>query len=1033
MNQINYQLVNQGYVPSTEGLVEDDVTSPCMETQLDDVPLICEPETILQAIILGDLLAVRKLMSECKLETLNVPGAQGLTPIHAAVQSGNVHLAKELLQLGASESVNVPNLENMTPLASAVNGRNDEMVLLLLEHGASPSIVIADNKGLTPFQRAIIAGSEIQVKAMLEMRPGEAANLNRPDSFGVTNLQRAARSGNVDLMSYLVALSIDQEILTNQEAYFSPLELEACTTTSEMEILKAVPIEAFAFPLTIAQSSCNVMVRLEDGRVLHLRNVNAVEVRDHLMTAKYGSEWVSDQGANVLVAYLSPGHGFLRLECRNCDEGQPFNNNRGFYPRGMKLTGAIQNTAKRIQEPDTQAVVDDDSKTTTSDFANLAIGDALNLISTSDSVEQMIGPLSLLTLFVANLSDQKTGSEILISKQEIGKLRDYVNSRNTVLSDAGGLLATPFSIVLEHMKSLANEDGHIDFEDYPSNLHIERAFFDAMVQTGIHCGNATQKALQLLSNMSPDPHKIIEVINFILDYSDEFEPLLLDDEISITEVIDALADGVETTTALATYVGTLAKRFVPLGKGAISVTGKVSRLTANGVIYTAPSVASLGVGAVFTAGRVARYAAEGVISNAPAPISIFDGIPSPGVIKKTVGSFAREARYAYQDYIVNNFMMTQEQVGNIGNENWYENDSDTRNSLKIMFYVTDDQAKKALDTIHTVETSCVDNPEQACSYFLTSENCIDFVSKVFKNAGGAGEVMDYVTDQQVGYGHLHSPTRIFEFKAVEYAYIKARGFSHYLKAGTYVTLNSLVNLLPFVHQDLALNSYSLPHHFVNAKALLPPTTSVTTGIPQLVGSINPKSTSPSNWEGSSQARELETFSVNPALTSGFADNLALTLVLSHTATNCFKGIKNWWAWHKGEKASSRVVKDFCTNSKTTVKKQIKILEAIDQDLSDQRTEIYQGIEESDGVEELQYFYALKKQLNRLQGQQLDLVYEGMELSQSYKKMTRSRTPPSQKFLAQCEQDLARFVRNCRSFQMSVKREFCPHQIVKIVA
>jgi hypothetical protein len=150
------------------------------------------------------------------------------------------------------------------------------------------------------------------------------------------------------------------------------------------------------------------------------------------------------------------------------------------------------------------------------------------------------------------------------------------------------------------------------------------------------------------------------------------------------------------------------------------------------------------------------------------------------IVKKTLGHYKRKLESLYRE-VYANYLMTGDQIGDIGNDDWYENDSDSRNSLKMMLHVGDEEAKAVMNLLKQVKLSCQENPEQSCIYHLLRHNCVDVMQEVFKQAGGSGYFVDYFTDEQLNYGHLNTPSKLFEFKAAEYGLIKSRGLQRYLK------------------------------------------------------------------------------------------------------------------------------------------------------------------------------------------------------------------------------------------------------------
>lgn len=491
-----------------------------MGDQILDVPGISGDAPIHQAVEAKDPLLVEDLLQRNLIGSINFANNKGMTPLMLAVETEMESIVELLLKHGAASAINQKNPFNLkTALHMAATLKSSAITRLLLKYGAEDSITMKDRKHYTPIERAIITKRVDTVKAMLEIRPEIAKRFNRPDFFNVTDIHRAGRSGSIDMMSLLLAHVVEEEIKVGTEASFTAGDLEACR--AKAPTLYFIPIEQVAFPLTIAQNYCQVMVALENGKILRIPNADAQQVRNYILQQKYGNEAVGLTESNVITFYLSPGHGFLRLECQKCDDEKPHNMNHGFYPTGN--------------------------------------------------------------------------------------------------------------------------------------------FF------------ATRKYA---------PKKDANIVYNVM-----------------------------------------------------------------------------------------------------------------GMLEEAMG----------------------DQKGTVNNENWYEDDSDSRNSLKIMFYVDDNQAKAALDRIKEVAASCKSkNPEIACLYNFIQRNCVDFIQEIFVSAGGKGNFAGYFTDEQLNYGYLESPTRLYEFKAMNYAYLNTRGFPHYLRSGLQHNINNLYNTMGYgsiIGKDAFMQTFPLPHKF----------------------------------------------------------------------------------------------------------------------------------------------------------------------------------------------------------------------------
>jgi Ankyrin repeats (3 copies) len=296
-----------------------------------DAPNLFGNTLLHQALRAKDYELVKDLLeNKIVIDSVNF-AYQGMTPLMIAIEMEEEAMIELLLNHGAGSSINKEHPVTLkTSLHMAATLRNSHIARLLLKHGAANSILLKDKKEYTPLQRAIIVGNVDSVKAMLEYCPEIGKNLNKPDFYGVTDIQRAARSGNIEMVDLLLAHTIEEEIEVNILASFTAGDLEACQM--ETMSLDDIPVDQVEFPLVIAQNFCSVMLRLNTGEIWKIPHADAQEVRNHIMEKKFGDQAIDHLGTNVLTLFLNRGHGFLRLECRNCDEGKSHNQNHGFYP-----------------------------------------------------------------------------------------------------------------------------------------------------------------------------------------------------------------------------------------------------------------------------------------------------------------------------------------------------------------------------------------------------------------------------------------------------------------------------------------------------------------------------------------------------------------------------------------------------------------------------------------------------------------------------------------------------------------------------
>jgi ankyrin repeat protein len=130
---------------------------------------------------------------------LDVRGQWGINPLHAAAYSGNIEVARKLIEYDPAY-INAKDGDGWTPLYWASEGHNfkDGSVLrLLLEHGAD--INVRTKAGRTPLHRASYNGALEVVRLLLEHGSGVKVK----DKFGETALQNAAEEGHDKVVELL--------------------------------------------------------------------------------------------------------------------------------------------------------------------------------------------------------------------------------------------------------------------------------------------------------------------------------------------------------------------------------------------------------------------------------------------------------------------------------------------------------------------------------------------------------------------------------------------------------------------------------------------------------------------------------------------------------------------------------------------------------------------------------------------------------------------------------------------------------------
>jgi len=132
----------------------------------------------------------------------------GNSPLHVAVEYGNVEIAQFLLSSGAK--INSKNSEKQTPLMMLDDDATPELVNLLISHGAKINFV--DKQGNT----ALMLAAEYAAPEVLQALISAGANVNAVNKKGRTALMAAADGGELENVKLLLgaganAQAVDKE------------------------------------------------------------------------------------------------------------------------------------------------------------------------------------------------------------------------------------------------------------------------------------------------------------------------------------------------------------------------------------------------------------------------------------------------------------------------------------------------------------------------------------------------------------------------------------------------------------------------------------------------------------------------------------------------------------------------------------------------------------------------------------------------------------------------------------------------------
>jgi ankyrin repeat protein len=135
--------------------------------------------------------------------SVNITNAVGCTPLLNIARSGNLMMAKVLLEKGADVNVKVTGEDSRTCLHAACLCGNVEMVRLLLENEADPDASTSTNMR-TPLHWAAQKGHLEIMKILVKF----GANISARDKFGLTPRYLAAQKCHDKVVEFLTVVSV---------------------------------------------------------------------------------------------------------------------------------------------------------------------------------------------------------------------------------------------------------------------------------------------------------------------------------------------------------------------------------------------------------------------------------------------------------------------------------------------------------------------------------------------------------------------------------------------------------------------------------------------------------------------------------------------------------------------------------------------------------------------------------------------------------------------------------------------------------
>lgn len=140
--------------------------------------------------------------------SLNSKLIRGVTPLHLAVQAGNLDIIQYLVSNGAD--VNAFNFEGDTPLHNAASNSSSKTVEYLISQGADVTRI--NKMGDTPLHMAAYTLSLKTIQLLIE----HGADVNATNKQIETPFSIAVHKGNEDIITYLIKHGADVTIQDNR-------------------------------------------------------------------------------------------------------------------------------------------------------------------------------------------------------------------------------------------------------------------------------------------------------------------------------------------------------------------------------------------------------------------------------------------------------------------------------------------------------------------------------------------------------------------------------------------------------------------------------------------------------------------------------------------------------------------------------------------------------------------------------------------------------------------------------------------------
>ena len=165
--------------------------------------VMVEPSSpLVQAVYSDDLEEVKaRVIMRAKVNVRD-KAYNGITPLHAAVENGNIEIIQFLLDSGAK--VNIRDFEKRTPLMMLDNDATPEIFDLLIRYGAK--IQLVDKEKNTALHHFVESADNAEIVQLLI---NHGVDVNAVNKDGETALMLAAENGNAESVKALLESGAD--------------------------------------------------------------------------------------------------------------------------------------------------------------------------------------------------------------------------------------------------------------------------------------------------------------------------------------------------------------------------------------------------------------------------------------------------------------------------------------------------------------------------------------------------------------------------------------------------------------------------------------------------------------------------------------------------------------------------------------------------------------------------------------------------------------------------------------------------------